>query len=399
MKTKKISNIVFIACFLCFLFVAMAATLLREKETYSYFENRNLATMPELTKENVISGSYFTGAETYLEDHAAGRSTLLKADTFIQLKLLKRPVVNDVVVQDDILLPYNEFTAVDETQINAKAQKMAENLVGINEVVEENGGTFYYVAVPCQNAYFYDEYPWYLNSGIDTINASMTAIKSALSETNVRLIDVGEYFDELGHPTEFGSLIDNHYTMQGAYTAYEYIMDTINSDLGLDLTVLREGDFEYEALPNRYVGSRSRKILEMWDNNEKLYILNPNVEVPFTRTDNGNANRSFLYKTSDNEYDWLTYVMYMAGDIAETIIDTDRDELPSVLIYGDSFTNAVETVLYYGFDEMHSLDLRYYHDKTLREYIEDYKPEIVICLRNYAAIIDTTDNGLGPDGK
>lgn len=48
-----------------------------------------------------------------------------------------------------------------------------------------------------------------------------------------------------------------------------------------------------------------------------------------------------------------------------TTIDTGRRELPSILIYGDSFTNAVESIAWYSFDRMESADFRYYKDKTL----------------------------------
>ena len=38
---SKITSVLLVCCFLVFLYVAMAATLLRENETFSYYENRN----------------------------------------------------------------------------------------------------------------------------------------------------------------------------------------------------------------------------------------------------------------------------------------------------------------------------------------------------------------------
>ena len=72
----------------------------------------------------------------------------------------------------------------------------------------------------------------------------------------------------------------------------------------------------------------------------------------------------------------------MGGDVAETIIRTERPELPTALIFGESYTNAVETVLWTAFDETHSLDLRYYTYCSLKEYIAAYQPDVVICLRD-----------------
>jgi hypothetical protein len=72
----------------------------------------------------------------------------------------------------------------------------------------------------------------------------------------------------------------------------------------------------------------------------------------------------------------------MGGDIEETIIRTNRPELPNVLLFGNSFTNAMECFLYTSFNEMRSLDLRYYTEKGILQYVSEYKPDIVICMRD-----------------
>ena len=87
------------------------------------------------------------------------------------------------------------------------------------------------------------------------------------------------------------------------------------------------------------------------------------------------------------------YDLYMCGDRAETVIKTNRPQLPDVLIYGDSFTNALECLAYYSFDEMRSIDLRHYDKMSLADYIEEYKPDYVICIRDYEALIKTEGNG------
>ena len=83
----------------------------------------------------------------------------------------------------------------------------------------------------------------------------------------------------------------------------------------------------------------------------------------------------------------------MGGDISETIIQTNRPDKPKILIYGDSFTNAVECVLWYGFDEMRSLDLRYYSEMPLSEYIAAYQPDYVVCIRDYEQLASSDFNG------
>lgn len=87
------------------------------------------------------------------------------------------------------------------------------------------------------------------------------------------------------------------------------------------------------------------------------------------------------------------YGLYMGGDIAETCIRTDRSSLPTALIFGDSFTNAVESLAYYSFDEMRSVDLRHYKTQSISDYIAAYQPDVVICIRDYEALLSRSDNG------
>ena len=77
-----------------------------------------------------------------------------------------------------------------------------------------------------------------------------------------------------------------------------------------------------------------------------------------------------------------TYNLYMGGDFGETVLKTDRPELPDALIFGDSFTNALETLLYASFDETRILDLRHYTDMSLKEYVDTYRPDVVLCIQN-----------------
>ena len=126
---------------------------------------------------------------------------------------------------------------------------------------------------------------------------------------------------------------------------------------------------------------------------EHLYRAQFREEIPFTRTDNGAPVAAEVYSDAAFENGSVTYSLYMGGDIAETVIDTNRPELPSVLIYGDSFTNAVEVLAYYSFDEMRSVDLRHYDEMSLAQYVEKYRPDIVVCIRDYESLLATDGNG------
>lgn len=111
--------------------------------------------------------------------------------------------------------------------------------------------------------------------------------------------------------------------------------------------------------------------------------------MPFERYDNGNPVEATVFAADrQNMYNY-----YMGGDVAETVIHTNRPELPDVLVVGDSFTNALETILYTSFDEMRSLDFRHYTEKSIYDYLKEYQPDVILYVRDDLSYIVTDGNG------
>lgn len=389
---KRISEIFMTVCFLGLLVIGLAVTVLRPKEAISYYENRALAVRPSPTVQSIGDGSFTTQLERYLDDHAALRNTLLFAKGRLDLAL-RRPVVNGIVVTKGPLLPflYPEFP--NQADITAQAGAYADRLKGVSDAAAEYGGYFCYVGVPCQYSYFEHEYPWYLYNRSQLSGMSTAALAQAAAERGVNYLDIRAVYEEMGRPERFGSKIDNHYTMEGAFAAYQAIMDKVAADTGLDFPILREEDVVFETLPNDYMGSRERRLLNLVTRDEQLSVVYPKREVPFERFDNRVPSPPYIYGIPDSTEQPLTYTMYMGGDIANTVIDTHREELPTILIYGDSFTNAVESLAYLSFDEMHSIDLRYYTEMGLADYIREVQPDIVLGIRDFEALIYPYGNG------
>ena len=157
--------------------------------------------------------------------------------------------------------------------------------------------------------------------------------------------------------------------------------------------MLTEQDLDFQELPNPYIGSRNRKLYNLWPNSEGAVIGVQKEPVPFTRTDNGQPSEKPLFVLPAEDYLPTTYDLYMGGDFGETVLDTGRPELPDVLIFGDSFTNAMETLLYASFDETRILDLRHYREMSLKDYIAKHQPDIVLCVMNDTFYYTTTGNG------
>ena len=177
-------------------------------------------------------------------------------------------------------------------------------------------------------------------------------------------------------------IIRRSYPYVLAHERVEDCIDRIAEYEEDSLPVLTEEDLEFQSLPYPYIGSRNRKLYNLWPNDEQAVIAVQKDPVAFTRWDNGEPSDKPLFVLPASEELPTTYNLYMGGDFGETILDTDRPELPNVLVFGDSFTNALETLLYASFNEMHSLDLRYYTEQSLKDYIAAYQPDLVLCVQN-----------------
>jgi hypothetical protein len=346
--------------------------------------------MPEATIQNLSDGSYTTLLEKYLCDHAAGRNTITKLGTKVGIAL-RRPVVNDVVI-GDTLLPFCDYEVVEEAKIQADAQAISENLAQVASVTEEYGGHFAYVAVPCQYAYFSDRYPWFLNNRSAYTKASVSALEKALGEKGVSFLDLGEIYADENWPAEYSSTVDNHFSIFGAYEAYAAILNQLNESGGPELSVVQKDELDFQPVENYYMGSRTRKLFNLIKNSEQLYTATPVTTIPFVRynDDTEGVATVYSYPAAGSP---VTYSFYMGGDVAQTEIDTGREDMPTVLIYGDSFTNAVECILYLSCDKMYSLDMRHYTGGTVSEFIEKTRPDYVVCLRDYEALLSTDYNG------
>jgi hypothetical protein len=321
------------------------------------------------------------------------RNVLLRVKALSDNVIFNRPNVNDIVINDDILLMYRDYKYSNAHKYSE--EWYAGEMAKFNDLVTSYGGYFCYVGLPTQYNFYEDLYPVYLEN-MSEETALQNELFSAFAKNNgVPYLDMGPIFKIAENSGELFFKTDHHYTLRGAYLTYTSIIDKINEDCGANLTypLEEDGGIMFSTVPNRYIGSYSRKVFALSDVSEHLTKASFGEDIPFKRFDNGNESFPYVYASPSDTATDLVYAYYMGGDVANTVIDTERDELPSILIYGDSFTNALECILYYSFDEMHSVDLRHYSEMTLAEYVELYKPDYVICVRDYDNLVMPYANG------
>ena len=355
-------------------------TVLLPKKTASFYENRQLAAPPEISVQGILDGSTFSQTDTWVSDHLAFRNLLLMAGTKLQLTC-HAPVINGVVVSGDTLLPYYGQPR-DDYDHDAMDFEL-DLLARVQDVCDQRGIVFLYVAVPEQSSAFRDRYPSWLTPSSYRDDRLKQDFFDGLAQRDVNYLDMTPVLSR--DYDAYYPKTDHHYNLFGAQESYRQILLRLQAQ-GLDVS---EAALTLEEADTSFLGSRARKLMGLFHSQDRLYTAVPAQPVPFTRQDNGQDVPATVYDESQPHL----YGCYMGGDQAETRICTDRPNLPDVLIAGDSFTNALESILYLSFDEMRSLDFRYYTDGSIFDYLDTYEPDALILVRDDLSLILTQGNG------
>lgn len=388
---KRVSNIAFLCAVLLLIVLIPVTSLLGHREQTSYYEQRTLARFPSPSLETISNGAFFADLETYAADHIVGRDYLLKTDTAINM-LLQRPNVNDLLVNTDVLLNTHGFSRWGLGYVTDDAARVASDYAALQREINTYGGYFCYLGVPLQSTYFASSYPSYMDNRLWHTETIREAFSEAMASEAVPFIDMHAQYEQMGFPKEFYYETDHHFSLKGAFAAYQVLMQHLQSEKQIRNAYLDEDAFVWETLPNPFLGSANRKLYGLWQSKDSVEIAYPKKEVDFIRTDLGQQYAE-IFSLPENTQNTVTYSVYMGGDIGETIIQTKRSDLPNVLIYGDSFTNAIETVLWTNFNETRCLDFRYYTEMSLMEYLKEFQPDIVICVRDEMNYLSSLGNG------
>ena len=381
-------------CFLGLVLLLISAvpllTLFSTEHGVSFYEQRTLAVMPVPTVKTVLNGEFFAQIETFLKDHIFARDALLAANTAAELAL-DRVSVNGLAVTDTHLLDDYGYYLWQLDYLTAQAESKAAGYAALNRTVTDYGGYFCYLGVPQHTTYFADRYPKFMDDRLWHTTGIRDAFSAAMAEKGVPFIDMYAAYQSAGMPEEYYFDSDHHYSTEGAFFAVQTLLAQLAEQSGL--TYLTQADYDCRTLENPFLGSSNRKLYGLWPSRDRITVMTPLQEIPFTRTDNGCA-AEHIWQLPQDAVEPVTYDVYMGGDIAETVICTNRPEKPSILIYGDSFTNPAEALLWPNFNETRSLDFRYYTEKSLTEYIAAYKPDFVVCIRDESTYLTDGGNGI-----
>lgn len=391
---KRLGQIILIFAFILIIFTMPVLTKLQKNESVSQVENRKLAEAPVLTKDSLLNGQYFSKWETYISDHIYGRNNWIKNYTILNMAAMGRAKINNIVLgEEGFLLPFIAHKGQDPFNTEENLDAMAKQMKELQEKIEQYGGSFCFVGIPGQASIHRDYYPSQFQNNSQLLDQAEQLMFENLEKQGIAYVNMNKAFKS-NPDKEYYYRTDHHYNFEGAYLTYSEIMKMLQQKSAMKLDApVQKSELDIVTLPNPFGGSRNRQIYYLYPQNEKIQLGYFKKPIPYEKFTNGKPDPKFYFFSNDKNA-MVNYSVYMGGDLAETVIKTNRKQLPNLLIFGDSYTNAIEPLMYYHFNETRILDLRHYKQMSLIKYIEEYKPDMVIMLRD-----DGNYGNLGGNGS
>lgn len=381
MKKTNLIHGAFLFVILLFLLAGLARTVLRPKDI-NYYENRGAYKIDRPTVSGILEGTFQTSLENALSDQVLLAQTVKSNYNYLNSsyqigmirKLLEAYPDRYVSVLGSLCFG-GEYLVTTPMRMEDQPELVAPMIERFNALADRYGDLDFYC--------FYIE----RDADVDFVTGVRTGLSDYIAE-NLHIPE--DHFDAFRVP-DFETYranfyrTDHHWNYRGSYAAYKQI-----------LQMLKPGETPLEPLEEvlvsrSYSGSRSltagatRVFIEEFH----AYRFDlPAISVTQNGTpvaDYGGQDAYFRGTATES----VTYGRFYGGDHGEAIFDRGDHGAGSILIFGESYDNAIMKLLASHYDRIYAIDLRNYESdigKPFRfsEYAAEHEIDAVLFLGSNA---------------
>lgn len=221
-----------------------------------------------------------------------------------------------------------------------------------------------------------------ISSDLSGENEVFCSIRDQLVDTTVATLALDDYTQYI----DWFYRTDHHWNYKGSYKAYCDLIDMLFGPEENKIEPIETVTFD--ELP--FNGSYHSK-LGYTKSSELFTVYRFPDFVPYTTTTNGYPDKSYgnYARYFAGKYAKLTvynhYGAFYGGDKGELILQTNRPELKRLLIFSNSYSNAVTLPLLQHYDAIYSIDTRFYKGKNgnqfdVQKYIHQNEIDDVLIL-------------------
>ena len=344
MKIKNTVKYLPAFIFCAFIFTFMILLFVLPKQTYSAQEKKMLADFPSVTGENIMSGKFQEGLDTWLSDHLPARNFFVGLSADYELVTGRNGKKGIYLGNDGYLFP----------KPTPDTEKISENAGYIKEFADCSDIPVYMSLIPSSG---------YINSGrLPLVHEPyndgelIDKFSSQLGE-NIIFADVKSAFSEKAKTEQLYYRTDHHWTAKGAYECYKLLGDKLGYE------PVPEESFEKESIDGFYGISYSKSALwwvspdkiELWKNKSQS---SDSVSVSIHDGDESKEGNSYFFREHLNEDD--KYPVYLDGNHSLVRIKNSGAKGGKLIVVKDSYAHALVPFLSQNYSEIITVDLRYY---------------------------------------
>lgn len=349
---ERNAQITLISVFCTFLaiFFALILILPKKEGELSQNERRMLAEAPDFTLANILDGGFAKQTDAWLQDHFPGRLFFVSFYSYAN-RITGRNAAESIIAGKDGRL-FTEPVKQDYDQIRKNAETLRKfiNKNGLNAVsaVIPSSGSVLENKLPALHRRYHD------NEIIEQFNAYL--------KESSKPLDVAGLIGSQSEPDKYYYKTDHHLSMDGSYLLYTALAKE------LEFEPLPENEFQktpYEFYGTSY-GRSSLMLtppdsLEIWQHgsNSDSGIIVTTFDGKTKKEHKGMIDSECL---KDGIAD--KYAAYLYGNHGITSVVNPNVESGTLMLFKDSYANAVVPFLSAHYHEIIMIDTRYYNPQT-----------------------------------
>jgi len=372
MNRKQAWNVITLFCIMIFGFTV--ATFLKPDAQHSESENRDLAQMPKVTLESVLSGDFEADYEKYLTDQFVGRDGWIGLKTGVERATGRRESKDIYFAKDDYLIEKHTGSfATDTARQNVRV--LGQFAKQYQDRFESGHMTF--MVIP---------------NAVDILSDKLPPFASPYDEEQYlkeleAVLPEGMWFDAAAvlrehKEEEIYYRTDHHWTTLAAFYTYQAWAGQQGG------VVHSQDDYEIETVTDSFEGTIQSK-LGIRTEQDSIELYQHKEDIFYTVEKNGNPEITYSLYDYPSLRTKSKYNVFFGGNHALVKIATRQNTGKRILVVKDSYAHCFVPFLLDGYDQIDMLDIRYYNQK-LSELIAEGEYTDFLFLYNASGFAEDT---------
>lgn len=365
------SSKLFITILLLFSLVILFKLCLNSNE-FNFVDNRMSYKFEKPTIKTILSGEYQESVANAIADQLPKYNyfkliylKIANYTNYLSVKLFKLDHKNKYINFDGINL-YKDYLIYTPTSKDNMIDVSKDDLTAINNLTTNTNANIYFYFVDSDYNHNFEDNTnnGYLTYLIDNLN---------IPKENISYLDITDFktYQKYFYKT------DHHWNHLGSYKGYTDIANLMN----FNNILTSNEEYCYDNIPS--YGSKSKQLAGLKILNETICLYTytyPNLQFYNSNEELAEYGSTLAEIESSPE---LSYAGIYGGDYPELIINNlDSSNGKKLLIYSNSYSNAVNKLLASEYQNTYIIDGRYYDETSMVEYINSHEIDDVLILAN-----------------